>query len=99
MGLRESSKYPTQFRTRGRCFAQTLWQRSEGSKLRRSDWMHCLTYLDNSNSNQQHKSHAKQDAKYQWQGRQARTTSADTMFSHRFNRLRTRDWKRDHVSA
>ena len=59
-----------------------LWQRSEGSRLRRSDWMHCLTYLDYSNSNQQRKSHAKLDAKNtngRQAGRQARTASADTV--------------------
>ena len=63
--------------------ARMLGQRSEGSKLRRSNyWMHCLTYLDYSNSNQQRKSHAKLDAKNtngRQAGRQARTASADTV--------------------
>ena len=40
-----------------------LWQWSKGSKLRRSDWMHCLTYLDYSNSNHQRKKPCKLDAK------------------------------------
>ena len=40
-----------------------LWQWSKGSKFRRSDWMHCLTYLDYSNNNQQCKKPCKLDAK------------------------------------
>ena len=43
---------------------KTLWQWSEGSKLHRSNWMHCLTYLDYSNSiTSNTKSHAKRDVK------------------------------------
>ena len=67
----------TQFRTRGLLLCSIRakwghWQWSEGSKLRRFIWVHCLTYLDYSNNNQQRKKPCKLDTK---KHRQASTLS------------------------
>ena len=53
-----------------------LWQRPKVSKLRRSDWMHCLTYLDYSNSNQQRKKPRKLHVDVKNTGRLAHTTTS-----------------------
>ena len=63
-----------------------LWQWSENSKLHISDWMHCLTFLNYSNSNQQRKKPRKLDAKTT--GRLAHTTiNLDTSCQQQFSAI------------